>query len=217
MSSVVFAAHLDDAVLSCYRVLGRDTTVVTVLAAVPPVGVAGYWDVEGGTSDSQGRMLARHEEDRRALARSGSAVVHLGFADSQYVGLDGVSTPTVEAIAEALRPFVARAEAVFAPAGIFNLDHKLVRDAVLSVSPGAVLYADLPYALHPDMGGFALPPEVATGRIRRDEWLSAALLAEKIDSFHCYETQLDQLLSFYGPFDDEDGLGLEVYWTPAVP
>jgi hypothetical protein len=213
VSTVVFSAHIDDAVFSSYTLLGPDTTVVTVLAGVPPVGVAGDWDVEGGTSDSAARVLERREEDKRALARSGCRVVHLDFADSQYCGQPGVETPTVESIAAGVRDLVAAAEAVYAPAGIFNLDHKLVRDALLSASPDATLYADIPCALHPDMGGFELPPELSwDGRERREVRLDAELVAAKIESANCYTTQLEQLTSFYGPYLDEGGLGLEVYW-----
>ena len=216
MGAVVFSAHLDDAVFSCYGVLAPDTTVVTVLAGVPPAGVVGDWDVEGGTSDSATRVLERREEDRQALARSGCRVVHLDFVDSQYCGQPGVETPTVEGIAAGLRDLVAAAEAVHAPAGIFNLDHKLVRDAVLAVRPDATLYADIPYTLHPDMGGFELPPELAAaGRERREVRLDAALVAEKIASARCYTTQLDQLTASYGPYLDEAGVGREVFWDPV--
>jgi len=213
VTAVVFSAHLDDAIFSCYGVLGPDTTVVTVLAGVPPAGVVGDWDVEGGTSDSAARVVERREEDRRAFARSGCRVVHLDFADSQYCGQPGVETPTVVGIAAGLRDLVDAADAVYAPAGIFNLDHKLVRDAVLSVGPDATLFADIPYALHPDMGGFELPPELSpAGRQRREVRLDAALVAAKIESARCYTTQLEQLTAFYGPYLDVAGLGLEVYW-----
>ena len=142
--------------------------------------------------------------------------MHLDFADSQYCGQPGVETPTVEGIAAALRDLVGAAEAVYAPAGIFNLDHELVRDAVLSVAPDATLYADIPYALHPDMGGFELPPELSrAGRKRGEVRLDAELVAEKIASARCYTTQLDQLIAFYGPYLDEAGLGREVYWKSA--
>ncbi len=214
MGAVVFSAHIDHAVFSCYGVLGPDTTVVTVLAGVPAAGVVGDWDVEGGTSDSAARVRERREEDRRAFARSGCRVVHLDFADSQYCGQPGVETPTVEGIAAGLRDLVGAAEAVYAPAGIFNLDHKLVRDAVLSVEAEATLYADIPYALHPDMGGFELPPELSPARRQRHEVrLVAELVAAKIESALCYATQLAQLTSMYGPYLDEAGLSREVFWV----
>jgi hypothetical protein len=161
-------------------------------------------------------VLERRAEDRRALARSGSPCVHLDFADSQYCWHAGVETPTVEGIAEGLVALVEGGAAVYAPAGIFSPDHKLVRDAVLVVWPDATLYADIPYALHPDMGGLELPPEVSSnGRRKREVRLDAALVNAKIDSAHCYTTQLEQLTSFYGPYLDEVGLGLEVYWDQS--
>jgi hypothetical protein len=135
------------------------------------------------------------------------------LADGQYCSQPGVEAPTVEGIAAALSDRVAAAEPVYAPAGIFNLDHKLVRDAVLSVRPDSTLYADIPYALHPDTGGFELPPELSQDAWqRREVRLDEALVAAKVESARCYATQLVQLTSFYGAYLDEGGLGLEVYW-----
>ena len=155
MSTVVVSTHLDDAVLSCYRELGPETIVVTVCAGIPPPGTPGSWDRRTGSTDSTARMRERRAEDIEALALSGSRAVHLDLLDSQYAEL-----PPAAEIAAALAPILEASDRVLGPAGILNVDHKAVRDAVLLARPDAVLYADLPYALHPDHGGFALPEEL---------------------------------------------------------
>ena len=96
------------------------------------------------------------------------------------------------------------------PAGIRNLDHKAVRDAVLLVRPDALVYADLPYALR---GGFALPEEIA-GRYGEqvEVRLDDAELTEKLEASRCYPSQLDQLVASFGDFLDRAGLGREVLW-----
>ena len=217
MGAVVFSAHIDDAVFSCYGVLGPDTTVVTVLAGVPAAGVVGDWDVEGGDERLGGpraRASGGGPAGVRALRLPGRAprlrrlpvLRAAGSRDADRGGDRG----------GAARPR-RRGRGGLRAAGIFNLDHKLVRDAVLSVDPEATLYADIPYALHPDMGGFELPPELSPARRQRHEVrLVAELVAAKIESALCYATQLAQLTSMYGPSLDEAGLSREVFWTPAA-
>jgi LmbE family N-acetylglucosaminyl deacetylase len=212
MRRVAVSTHLDDVALSCFGVLGPETTVVTVLAGAPPVGVLGEWDRDGGAASSRERVLERRGEDCRALASTGCSIAHLDFLDGQYWGLDKLLPPTADELADALRPFLRDAE-VFAPAGIHNPDHKLVRDAVLAVRPEATLYADLPYALHPDLGGFELPPEVPARTERRELRLDERSAAAKVEACLRYSTQLRQLTDFFGNFINSDALGLEVVWA----
>lgn len=205
----VVSTHLDDAVLSCYHALGPDTVVITVVAGVPTAADPGSWDLVTGVRDSRARMLERLEEDAEALALSGSTLVHLDLLDSQYAEL-----PPRAEIAARLAPLVETAERVLAPAGIRNLDHKVVRDAVLGLRADAILYADLPYALHPDYGGFALPPELDHDGELVEHVLDEIIVAEKLAAVACYRTQLAHLESLYGAFVDEAGLGREVTWVP---
>ena len=221
---IVVSPHLDDAILSCYGVLSPAAAVITVLAGFPSRGILGAWDAQGGCCDSRARVAQRREEDRRALTRSGATPIHLDFPDRQYVTQGGVSRPTVEIIAASLREHLVGAATVFAPSALsaskgtrlrkrrLQSDHQLVRDAVLSVRPDAVLYADLPYALSRDRG-FALPRD-ADRPTRREHrlQLSEQTVAEKIASVCCYESQLDQLIQIFGDFVNRDGLGLEVWW-----
>ena len=214
MSSVVVSTHLDDAVLSAYRVLSAETTVITALAAVPPLPGVGAWDAAGGAKDSHDRVLQRREEDRRALSLSGAAYVHLDLSEAQHSSVGLLPVTNLDDIVPALRDLVIDAEVVYAPACIFNAEHKLVRDATLTVRPDAILYADLPYALHPDMGGFALPPDLAAGRDRHAATvhLSEDEIEEKLQAVQCYETQLEQLTEIFGDFIRPEGLGREVFW-----
>jgi LmbE family N-acetylglucosaminyl deacetylase len=224
---LVVSAHLDDAVLSCYGALGPESTVVTVLAGMPPSGTMGLWDARGGASDSRERVAERREEDRRALTLSGSELVHLDFPDSQYTGNGGLEPPTVASVAEGLRPLLADAEFVYAPSALSARtlrrlrprapsDHRLVRDAVLAVRSDAVLYADLPYARHPTRGGFRLPRELSgVARRRHVVRLGVAAIAEKLRAVERYESQLAQLRAAFGEFIDEKNLGTEVYWAPT--
>jgi hypothetical protein len=182
----VVSTHLDDAVFSCYSALSPETCVVTVLAGLPPAGVLGAWDRDGGATDSRSRVLERREEDRQALLRSRSRATHLDFYDAQYVGLGGIAAPTPSELCTGLAAHLEAAETVFAPAGIRNPEHKLVRDAVLTARSDSSLYADLPYALHPEMGGFRLPAELdPEDWVLREEALPAAAAADKVDSSRC--------------------------------
>jgi hypothetical protein len=222
---VVVSPHLDDAVLSVYGQLGPETTVITVLAGLPPEGCLSDWDGQSGATDSRARMAERREEDRRALARSAAVPVHLDFPDRQYVGL-GMPKPAPADIAHALRPYVEGADEVLAPSALSTnsrnalrrwrrrrgSDHRLIRDAVLRARPDATLYAELPYALSEDRG-FALPPDARRPpRRQREHLLPPELLADKIASVRCYSTQLDPLFAIFGDFLAGDRLGREVLW-----
>lgn len=68
---MILSPHLDDAVLSCWRVLEahRSVRVVNVFTGSPPEGSpAPWWDRLTGATDPVRRMAERRAEDRRALA-----------------------------------------------------------------------------------------------------------------------------------------------------
>ena len=159
------------------------------------------------------RVQERRAEDARALTTRGSQLLHLDFTEGQHVGLSGLTAPTHEQLVAGLRPVLSGAVTIYAPAGIWNSEHKSVRDAVLALRPEAILYADLPYALRGDMGGFELPPEIATAeRERREVVLDELQAASKVEASRCYVTQLTQLTDIFGQFVDARGLGREVFW-----
>jgi LmbE family N-acetylglucosaminyl deacetylase len=208
---VVVSTHLDDAVLSVFSVLGPGTTVVTVFAGFPPAGALTEWDRLTGATDSRDCVAERRIEDAAAIARTGAEAVHLDFADEQYVDMGLMPAPVPADVADALRPYVGDGE-VYVPAGIGNKDHVRVRDAVLPVWPGAVLYADLPYTLR---DGWELPenlPRRETTHVVLDESVAAA----KLDAVRAYETQVAHLESIFGDFVTADGLGRERFWRPGA-
>lgn len=191
--TAVVSTHFDDAVFSCYSLLGPETTVVTALAGFPAEGVLGSWDADGGATSSAARVAERRAEDEAALALSGSRAVHLDFLDKQYWDDGG---PSVGELAYGLEPHLVGT--AYAPAGIGNDQHALVRDAVLAVRPDAILYVDLPYAL---LHGWGEPGH--------DVELDDALVAEKLAASRCYATQLDQLVADFGDFLTVDALRRE--------
>ena len=210
---LVISTHLDDAVFSCYSVFSPETTVATVFAAIPPPGRVGGWDREGGALDSHIRAHERREEDRHALLISRAEAVHLDFADGQYANAGMLPRPDPAGIRDSLKPLLDDAEEVYAPAGIGNDEHAFVRDVVLSARADAILYADLPYALKVERGGFNLPSSLgASTRLPSDVYLDSALLHEKLEAVRAYRSQLRQLVYYFGNFIGVAGLGRERFW-----
>jgi LmbE family N-acetylglucosaminyl deacetylase len=203
---VVVSPHLDDAVLSCWSLLrsSEEVRVVTVFAGLPPAGVLGEWDEEGGASDSRERVRERIAEDRAALALAGCDGVYLDFLDEQY-------EPGEQPLARGLRPHVGRATAVYGPKGaVHNDDHLRVRDALVAICPGLRFYADLPYSL---VEGFELlPGTAADGLAPRDIVLDPELAERKLEAVRCYRTQLPQLEEHFGDFLTAASLGRERLW-----
>jgi len=211
---LVVSAHLDDAVLSAFSVMDGETTVVTVLAGLPPPGRVASWDAAGGATDSFQRVEERRLEDEKALAVVGATPVHLAFADGQYVSERMLAKPRKGDIVARLEPLLRDVTDVYTPAGIGNREHALVREAVLAVRPDAVLYADLPYALVPALGGFNLPRRVGREREPLDVWLEPAVIEAKLRAVRSYQTQLPQLERDFGWFVNDHGLGHERLWPP---
>jgi GlcNAc-PI de-N-acetylase len=210
LSSIIVSTHLDDAVMSCWSLIdgATDVTVVTVFTGGPDPGFLGAWDSDSGAADSATRMEQRRAEDRAALAVAGCAYVHLGLLEVEYGG--GACPP--DAIADVL----ADADVVYAPAGIglrhVNKEHGRVRDAVLSLHPDAVLYADQPYC------GFGteatLPANIAAGRVADVVALSPEQRERKARAIRCYTGELQKLErpESFGPFADSGNLAHEVLW-----
>jgi LmbE family N-acetylglucosaminyl deacetylase len=144
----VLSPHLDDAVLSCFAVLSRQSTtrtVVTVFAGVPAPGTAGTWDAAQGVARSDEYMTERVADDLEVMAGLGVRAVHLPLLDQQY----RTGRLTSRSVARHLQRYAEGAD-VYAPAGFGqHPDHVLVRDAALRAFASMAslhLYADLPYA-----------------------------------------------------------------------
>ena len=147
MKVVILSPHPDDAVLSCWGLLGcgAEVTVVTIFAAPPPPGSAvGRWDSLTGARDANSRWRERADEDRRALALAGLTPVTLPFLDGDYRSGDVPVAELTQALAN-LRPTV-----IYTPAALLpHPDHVAARDAALGLRQAGVevrLYADQPHA-----------------------------------------------------------------------
>lgn len=201
-AALIVSPHPDDAVLSCWSVLGREQAggvdVVVACAGLPAEGVLGAWDARGGASSSRERMAERRREEERALAAAGARLVLLDLLDWQY-GPDG------EDVGAALEPHLAEARWVLAPAAIGgHNDHLRVRDAVLALRPDALLWADLPYALR---HGFEPP---LPGYEADERPLSPGEVAAKAAAVACHATQVPLLEAEYGPLLAGGALAREV-------
>jgi len=145
--NVVLSPHLDDAVLSCWHLLGggRDVSVVNVFTGSPDSPGDYWWDQLTGATDSVVRMRERIDEDRQALSLAGLRPVNLGFLDHQYRP-DGEPTA---AVVERLRAQIPAGATVYAPAALSeHPDHMIVRSAALELAGEGFdvrLYADLPH------------------------------------------------------------------------
>jgi len=234
---LVVSPHLDDAVLSAWRVLarpGRPATVVTCFAGVPEPGTAlSDWDRNSGASDAATLVQARRQEDVLVLNRLGVKVVHLDELDEPY--RDEAPDDVLARLGIALAPHVRDADVVLAPSGLGeHPDHLLARQCVLSQAPhdAVWLYADLPYA-----SARGWPGRIRHGSLRgrlsrsgagaRDRWsrtlhglplgrvgvdrLTDVDLAAKRSALGGYSSQL-ALLDVDAADGDLDPLRYEVMW-----
>src|SRR5919109_876181 len=78
---VVLSPHLDDAVFSCWHIVGEEKArVVTVFAGIPPAGTPlPRWDEMTGATDPATRVRERIAEDEAALGDG----IRLELLDSQ--------------------------------------------------------------------------------------------------------------------------------------
>jgi LmbE family N-acetylglucosaminyl deacetylase len=128
---LVISPHLDDAVFGCSALLMAHpgACVATVFAGVPGEDVPlPEWDATSGFANAREAMLARREEDRRALALLGASPEWLDFLDAQYRDRRP-QAGIADAIARTLER--ARPDVVAIPAGLFHDDHKAAHEAAL--------------------------------------------------------------------------------------
>jgi len=149
--ALVLSPHWDDAVLSCWSVLGMDgeVNVVNVFAALPAEGRRGPWEALAGLRDSRARAQARIEEDARALALAGRRAYNLPLPEIQQRG--GPDAVSLSALRRELAGAVPAASRLYAPAGIGgHVDHVLARRCarhLLGRGVPVTLYAELPYCV----------------------------------------------------------------------
>ena len=163
---LVVGAHLDDAVLSCGRLLAATpgAVVVTVFAGRPsrlppgttppgttPLGTTPpgttEWDAACGFRPGDDVVGTRCAEDDAALAVLGARAVRLPFVDAQYAG--PVDVPAqVRDVAAALGEVLVRERPtrVLTPLGLLHRDHRVVAAAALRLpAAGRSAYDDAPY------------------------------------------------------------------------
>ena len=111
MPLLVVSSHLDDAALSCGRLLAAHSgaVVVTVFSGRPAAGTPlTPWDRDGGFTAGEDPIAVRRDEDRRALAVVGATPVWLDFVDHQY----GQPQTPVHDISAALSRILSTSQAV---------------------------------------------------------------------------------------------------------
>ena len=149
MVAAILSPHLDDAVLSCWHLIGQpgEVIVINVFTGLPgPADAVAWWDDLTGATDSAQRVRDRREEDRKALAVAGRTPVNLDFLDEQYREEDQPLAPVTARIRNLLMPGAD----INAPAALGGHgDHAVVRAAALELRAAGFevsLYADLPHA-----------------------------------------------------------------------
>src|SRR4051812_34380588 len=96
---VIVSPHLDDAVLSCARLMAvhPGVNVVTVFAGNPPAypEPQRLWDAQSGFAPGDDVMAARRAEDVAALAVLDATPTHLDFIEHSYLPNDTPVAPDV--------------------------------------------------------------------------------------------------------------------------
>jgi len=133
-SVVAISPHFDDAVFSCGNLLAArpGSTVLTVYSAVPGSATpAPEWDRRCGFERADQAVLARHEENRAAMAVLGARGLGLDLLDDQYGGPRAEAGRLTGALAAALNTLAP--DVVLLPLGLFHRDHLRTSDAALTV------------------------------------------------------------------------------------
>lgn len=204
---LVLSPHLDDAVLGCGAFLaGRPGSVVlTIFAGLPPEDMpAPDWDRRCGFGSAREAMLARMEENRRALEQLRAVGLQLDMLDSQY---GGTSTGLAARLAQELMRL--RPRTVLLPMGLFHEDHIRVSNAALRMRRWAgdseicwIAYEDALYRRRTGLVQQRLAALRARG-VRATPWLTIpADLPAKRRAVAAYASQLEPLGLIPGRGDD---------------
>lgn len=206
--TIVVSPHFDDAVLSCWSVLGGDVTVLTVFSEGPDDDRVAWWDKDAGVT-SRERMRQRSAENDVALTLAGAQAASLGLREEMY---DGRRVRRRD-----LRRPLEQAARVYVCAGIgleqVKKDHVLVRNACLAVRPDSILYADNPYCHF--RAELELPIALAARYQRRVVALDEEERERKAEAIRCYRGEIEKLERVYGPFAVAEELPFEVFWEPV--
>lgn len=195
---VAISPHFDDAVFSCGDLLGVQTgsVVTTVFSGVPPPGPPlTDWDRRCGFASGEQAMLARGEENRRALALLGAQEMSLGFLDSQYAPAPALNTLR-DALGEMLR--LHPPDTVLFPLGLFHEDHIQVGNAALQVRRYKkralwLAYEDIPYRRKSGLVQRRLAELLARGVCATPVCFPKVDCAKKRHAVSAYASQLAEL------------------------
>jgi LmbE family N-acetylglucosaminyl deacetylase len=215
---VAISAHLDDAALSASASLaGRDATVVTVFAAMPPPEVElSSWDAHTGATSSKDRQTERLAEDAEAMRLLSAQGRYLDELDRQY--RRSGERPGLDRIARSIAGyFTGDSIEAWIPAALGgHPDHAIARDAALQAAaiaglPEIVLYADYPYVL-----SFGLPSWLTSRPTEIS--LTSSQRETKVKIIRAYRSQSLALgLSDADLAASPAKLNTELFWRVALP
>ena len=213
--------HLDDAVLSCGRLMARHegATVVTALAGSPASWdeLTG-WDAACGFMTGDNVVAARLSEDRAALGVVHARQRSVNGLDDQYgpqLGRGGIIRAGIESALTEIEP---RGCAI--PLGLQHPDHIEVRRVALLVADAPwstvwTVYEDLPYGPNDPSGKFhdeAFAAFADAGfllsELRPDLDSTMRIKAAAVE---CYASQVGALRRFNPNFDQD--IEDERYWS----
>lgn len=84
IDKIIISPHFDDACLSTFSVLDKNSLVVTVFSGIPIKSYATNWDTLCGFKNSVEAMITRAEENDLASNYIGFKTINLGYIDWQY-------------------------------------------------------------------------------------------------------------------------------------
>jgi LmbE family N-acetylglucosaminyl deacetylase len=218
----VLSPHLDDAALSCGRLLAAsvDPVVLTAFGGAPPDpdAPAHEWDLETTGCPTAGRAVTlRQGEDRAAARLLGASTVWAPWSEYHDPG------PSAEVLTETLAGLLAGRgiRTVVLPLGIDHPHHVAVSEAALAACLADTtatrwfVYAETPYLGH--------NPEGAQGRLARfarDVTLTEVALPQsdagrRVEAVDAFASQMP-LLRTLRPHLDDDLRADERYWRITV-
>jgi LmbE family N-acetylglucosaminyl deacetylase len=226
---VIVSPHLDDAVLSCARLMSvhPGCTVVTVFGGNPPeypTDPMRLWDVQSGFEPGDDVMAARRQEDHAALAVLGATPVHLDFVEHTYLPGDQPVAPELLAprIAETVRGLDPTL--LLIPFGLANPDHDVTHRACMRVRHE--LRDDLEVWCYEDTGYKHIPGMLAwriARLFRRNIWPTPVCPPvdpgneRKLAAVACYPSQIYALDDDWQIRAKLEAPAPEQYWRLAPP
>ena len=221
-SFLVVSPHLDDAVLSCGRLMARleGVTVVTALAGSPDRWdeLTG-WDAACGFAVGDNVVAARLSEDQAALGLLSAQQRTVQGLDDQYgpqPGRTGIIRAGLESALAELEP-----HSCAIPLGLQHPDHIEVRRVALLVAARAAsplawtVYEDLPYGPNDPSGQFhdeAFAAFAGAGFLLRERHPDLdPTMPVKGAAVECYASQLGAMRRFNPNFDRD--IETERYWS----